>query len=90
MGCSFKRQKRNYIVAAFQKIVSNGCKPNKIWVDQGSEFYNYLFRRFLKINNIDMYLTYNERKSVVTERFIRTLKNKIFKANDSCFEKCLF
>ena len=26
-----------------------------------------------------MYSTYNERKSVVAERFIRTLKNKIFK-----------
>ena len=26
-----------------------------------------------------MYLTYNEGKSVVAERFIRTLKNKIYK-----------
>ena len=26
-----------------------------------------------------MYLTYNEGKSVVVERFIRTLKNKVFK-----------
>ena len=26
-----------------------------------------------------MYSTYNERKSVVAERFIRTLKNKLFK-----------
>ena len=33
----------------------------------------------MKINNIDMYSTYNEGKSVVSERFIRTLKNKIFK-----------
>ena len=55
------------------------CKPNKIWVDQGSEFYNKYFKDFLKINNIEMYSTYNEGKSVVAERFIRTLKNKIFK-----------
>ena len=48
-------------------------------VDQGGEFYNNLFKRFLKINNIEMYSTYNEGKSVVAERFIRTLKNKIFK-----------
>ena len=34
---------------------------------------------FLKINNIEMYSTYNEGKSVVADRFIRTLKNKIFK-----------
>ena len=67
------------IVNAFQKIISKGKKPNKIWVDQGGEFYNNLFKRFLKINNIEMYSTYNEGKSVVAERFIRTLKNKIFK-----------
>ena len=67
------------ISIAFQKIISEGRKPNKIWVDQGGEFYNNLFKRFLKINNIEMYSTYNEGKSVVAERFIRTLKNKIFK-----------
>ena len=67
------------IVNAFKKIISKGRKPNKIWVDQGSEFYNNTFKHFLKINNIDMYSTYNERKSVVAERFIRTLKNKVFK-----------
>ena len=33
----------------------------------------------MKINNIDIYSTYNEAKSVVAKRFIRTLKNKIFK-----------
>ena len=33
----------------------------------------------MKINNIEIYSTYNEGKSVVAERFIRTLKNKIFK-----------
>ena len=33
----------------------------------------------MKINNIETYSTYNEGKSVVAERFIRTLKNKIFK-----------
>ena len=64
------------IVNAFQKIISKGWKPNKIWVDQGGKFYNKLFKRFLKINSIEMYSTYNEGKSVVAERFIRTLKNK--------------
>ena len=63
----------------FKNIIPKRRKPNKIWVDQGGEFYNNLFKRFLKINNIEMYSTYNEGKSVVAERFIRTLKNKIFK-----------
>ena len=62
----------------FQKIISKR-KPNEIWVDQGGELYNNLFKRFLKINNAEMHSTYNEGKSVVAERFIRTLKNKIFK-----------
>ena len=63
------------IVNAFQKIISKGRKPNKVWVDQGGEFYK-LFKRFLKVNNIKMYSTYNKGKSVVAERFIRSLKNK--------------
>ena len=50
-----------------------------MWVDQGSEFYNSTFKDFLKINNIEMYSAYNERKSAVAKRFNRTLKNKIFK-----------
>ena len=62
-----------------KKIISKGRKPNKIWVDQGSEFYNNTIKDFVKINNFEMYLTYNEGKSVAVERFIRTLKNKIFK-----------
>ena len=61
------------IVNAFQKIVSKGRKPNKIRVDQDGEFYNNLLKRFLKINNTEMHSTYNKGKSVVVERFIRTL-----------------
>ena len=52
-------------VKAFQRIISQGRKPNKIWVDQGGEFYNKSFKDFLKINNIKMYSTYNTGKSVV-------------------------
>ena len=75
-----KDKKGTSIVNAFKKIISEGQrKPNKIWIDQGSEFYNQSFKDFLKINNIEMYSTYNEGKSVVAERFIRNLKNKIYK-----------
>ena len=38
-----KNKKRRSIVNAFQKIISEGRKPNKIWVDQGGEFYNNSF-----------------------------------------------
>ena len=55
-------------------IKQSGTKPNKIWVDQGSEFYNNDFKKWLPNNDTIMYSTYNEGKSVVAERFIRTLK----------------
>ena len=74
-----KDKKGTSTVNAFKKLISKERKPNKIWVDQGSEFYNNSFKDFLKINNIEMYSTYNEGKSVIPERFIKTLKNKIFK-----------
>ena len=72
-----KDKKGTSIINALQKIISNGRKPNKIWLDQGSEFYSQSFKEFLKINR--MYSAFNERKSVVAKIFIRTLKNKIFK-----------
>ena len=73
-----KDEKGTSIVNAFKKIISK-CKPNKIWIDQGSEFDNNTFKDFLEINKVEIYSTYNEGKSIVAERFIRTLKNKIFK-----------
>ena len=41
--------------------------------------YNSSFRKWLKDNHIKMYLIYNEAKSVIVERFITTLKTKIYK-----------
>ena len=73
------KDKRGITINAFQKILdSSNRKLNKIWVDQGGKFYQF-FKRFLKISNIEIYLTYNKGKSIVAERFIRTLKNQIFK-----------
>ena len=70
------------ITNAFQIVLDeSGRKPNKIWVDKGSKFYERSMKSWLQLqdNNIEMYSTHNEGKSVVTERFIRTLKNKIYK-----------
>ena len=77
MGCSFKRQK---VANAFQKFLDeSGCKLNTIWVDKGSEFYNKSLKSWLQDNNKEMYSTHNEGESAVAERFIRKLKNKIYK-----------
>ena len=47
---SLKDKRGITIVSAFQKIISNGRKPNKIWVDQGGD---------VTINYIEMYSTCN-------------------------------
>ena len=72
-----KDKKGATIANGFQSILDSQNK-NIIWVDQGSEFFNNVFK-CLKDNNMEMYAKYNEGKSVVVERFIRTLKNKIYK-----------
>ena len=73
-----KDKKGTSIVDAFQKIISEERKPNKIWIDQGSEFNNNSVKDFLKINDVEICSTYKEGKSLVAERFLRTLKSKIF------------
>ena len=75
------KDKRGIIITnAFQKILEESIrKPNKIWVDKGSEFYNSSMKSWLEKIDIEIYSTHNERKLAVAERFIRTLKNKIYK-----------
>ena len=69
-----KDKKGENIVSAFQSILKNSMelhsnrKPNKIWVDKGSEFYNNPFKKWLQDNDIAIYSTHNEGKSVVAER----------------------
>ena len=73
------------IVNAIQNILDNSTKlhsirkPNKIWADKNSEFYNSSFKKWLKYIDIELYSRHNEGKSVVAERSIKTLKNKIYK-----------
>ena len=75
-----KDKKGVNIVNASQKILKDSNRrPNKTWSDKGSEFYNKSFKKWLKDNDIEIYSTNNEGKSVIAERFIRTLKNKIYK-----------
>ena len=77
---TLKDKKGISITNAFKKIIKqSNRKPNKIWVHQGGEFYNRDFKKWLSSNDIIMYSTFNEGKSVVAERFIRTLQNKLYK-----------
>ena len=80
----FKDKKGISIINAFQKKLNDSArKPSKIWVDKGSEFYKKFFKKWLKDNDIERYSIHNEGKSVVAERFIRTLKTKIHKCMTS-------
>ena len=85
-----KHKKGVSIVNAFQKTLDkSGRKPNKIWFDKGSEFYYNSFKECLKDNDIEMHLIHNKGKSVVTERFNRTLKTKINNYMTSISKNCI-
>ena len=78
----WKIKKSITLTKVFQKVLDkSGCKPNK--VDWGSKFCNRSIKSWLEKNDIKMYLTHNEKKSVVSERFITTLKDKICKYETS-------
>ena len=72
-----KDKKDASIVSAIQSILKqSNRKPKKIWIDKGSEFYKSSFKKWLQDNDIVMYSTHNEVKSVVAERFLRTQRRK--------------
>ena len=84
---SLKDKKVKTVLNAFIEILDESdLKPNKLWVDQRREFCNNFMQEWLDNNDILTYSTQNEGKSVIAERFIKTVKVKIYKrltANDS-------
>ena len=75
-----KDKKGVTIVNAFQKILDDSKrKPNKIWVDKKVVNFTKINEIMVRKNDLEMYSTHNKEKSVVTEVFIRTSKNKIDK-----------
>ena len=77
-----KDKKGVSIVDTFQKILDKSeRRANKIWVDEGNEFYNNSFKKWLKGNYIEMYSIHNEGKSVVSSNInevIRPVLNILF------------
>ena len=67
------------VLNALKKIVAKSkSKPKKIWADSGKEFINKDMKKWMDENDISIYHTYSENKSVMIERFNRTLKNKMW------------
>ena len=58
-------------------------KPNKLWIDQGREFYSSVIQKWLEDDEILMYLIHNEGKLIIAKRFVRILKGKIWKKSDN-------
>ena len=67
----FLHKKGITITNSFQNFLDkSGRKPNEIWVDKYSEFYKRLIKSWLQDNDIEMYSTHNEGKSVVAESLL--------------------
>ena len=76
----WKDKNTKIVLHGFIEIVNESKrKPNKLWLDQRKEFYNNIIQKWLDDNDILMYSTHNEAKSVVAERFKKVLKGKIYK-----------
>ena len=74
-----KDKKGETVLIAFIEIMNkSNCKPNRLWIDQGRESYNRLMQEQLDNNNLLMYSTHSEGNSVIAERFMKTLKTKIY------------
>ena len=68
------KNKEGKTVASALKTIFKERKPEKMWVDKGKEFYNKDVKGL-----IELYSTENEEKSSVVERWIRTMKEKMWK-----------
>ena len=66
------------VTKAFQLLFKEAT-PQKLWTDQGSEFYNSTLKGVLQKLKIELYSTYGEHKSAIVERFNRTMKQKMYK-----------
>ena len=74
-----KDKKGETMVKAFKTIFEEGKIPEKLWTDKGKEFYNKDMDDLRKLHKIELYSTENEEKSSIAERWIRTMKEKMFK-----------
>jgi len=75
------------VSSAFENILSEGRKPEKLQTDQGKEFLNSHFKAILERNNIHHFTSTDDQiKCAIVERLNRTLRTRIYRyvfANDS-------
>ena len=74
-----KSKSARSLVQAFDSILSEKTKPEKLRADKGTEFFNESFQQYLKKQGIQFYIAKNEPKASVVERVNRTLKSKLYR-----------
>ena len=74
-----KNKTARSLLEAFDSILSEGRKPEKLRTYESTEFLNESFQQYLKKKNIQFYAANNEPKASVVERVNRTLKSKLYR-----------
>ena len=73
-----KNKEGNSVARALEEIFNSSKRcPYRLWTDRGTEFYNKNVENTLKKHKVQLYSTFNEPKSMIAERFIRTLRGKL-------------
>jgi len=67
------------VIKAFDDILSEGRKPQKLWTDQGGEFVNRDFAKWRKERDIGIVHTFGAGKSVIAERLVKTVKTAMWR-----------
>ena len=65
-------------VRAFLSMNTKNNRPNKVWVDKGTQFAGE-FKKLCKAEGIQIYSTMNETNAAFAERTIQSLKNILYR-----------
>ena len=74
-----KDKTANEIVKAFDKILKEGRIPKRLRTDAAKDFTSERFQNYVESKNITHFVTHSEKQANYVERFIKTLKSRIFR-----------
>lgn len=74
-----KQKSKTDVTQTFKKLLEKGRICKNLQTDLGKEFYNSDFKKQMAKYNINHYSSYSTKKASIVERFIRTLKNMLYK-----------
>ena len=73
-----KNKTARSLLEAFDSILSEGRKPEKLRTDKSTVFLNESFHQYLKTKNIHFYTANNEPNASVVDQVNQTLKSKLY------------